>query len=132
MKPGSAKAKGRAFQNWVAERISKLIKVPWGADQPIEPRRMGQNGVDIRLDAESRKIFPWSVECKNTEVWSLPAAIKQVKADLYPDTDWIVFLRKNRHEEVAVLNAEVFFELLNAIPGNVKGRKPKKIIRRKT
>jgi hypothetical protein len=132
MKPASAKAKGRALQNWVAERISRLIQAPWGADQPIEPRRMGQNGVDIRLDVAVRKSFPWSVECKNTERWEVASAIKQVKEQQYSNTDWVVFFRKNRHEEIAVLNAEVFFEILSLIPDEVKGRKPKKMIRRKT
>lgn len=112
IKPQSAKGKGRRLQNWVAEKVSKLTGYPWGADQPIEPRRMGQNGVDLRLESQVRRDFPWSVECKNKETWAIPEAIRQVKADQYPDTDWLLVYKKNNHEEIAILDAEVFFDLL--------------------
>lgn len=37
-------------------------------------------------------------------------------------TDWLVILKKNNEDYIAVLDAEVFFDLLRLIPGRKKGR----------
>ncbi len=112
MKTSSAKGKGRRLQKKIALMIAELIGMECGPDCPVESRQMGQNGPDIRLDTEARKRFPFTVECKNTENWSVPAAIAQCKANLYPDTQWLVVLCKNRHKPIVVLDAEAFFQLL--------------------
>jgi len=125
MKTSSAKAKGRRLQNWVGQKVAKLTGFACGADEPIEPRRMGQNGVDIRLESQVRRVFPYSIECKNTEKWSVNKAIEQVKADQYPNTDWLVVLAKNRTKPVVVLDAEVFFELLDRVLNPMRRRKRK-------
>ena len=115
MKTSSAKAKGRRLQNWVGEKASKLTGLPCGPDCPIEPRQMGQNGVDIRLDREARSAFPWSVECKNQETWSIGSWIDQAQTNTYEGTDWLLVLSKNRTQPVVVLDAEVFFSLLEKV-----------------
>jgi len=115
MKTSSAKDKGRRLQKWIAEKIAELTGMECGKDCPIESRPMGQTGPDIRMDPEARKAFPFTIECKNTESWSLPSAIKQCKANLYPNTQWMVVLGKNRHKPVVVLDAETFFCLLEQI-----------------
>ena len=113
MKTSSAKDKGRRLQKWVGEQISKLTGLPFGHDCPIESRGMGQNGVDVRLDREALKLFPYSVECKNCETWSVPAWIKQAKENLIPGTNWLLFIKRNHHEEIVVLDARLFFKLLS-------------------
>lgn len=121
IKISSRKAKGRKLQNWVAKKISDLTGYEWGKDEMIAPREMGQSGVDVRLVADAKDDFPWSVECKNQESWSLPAFIKQAKENQLPGTQWLLFIRKNKHEEIVVLDAETFFNLLRFIPGRKKG-----------
>jgi hypothetical protein len=111
MRASSKKAKGRRLQQEVAQKISEAIGLPCGQDQPIESRGMSQNGVDIRLDSEARKRFPYSVECKNQETWSLPAWIKQAQENQMDGTDWMVVCSKNRTRAVVVLDIDVFFEL---------------------
>lgn len=118
----SRKAKGRKLQNWVAEKISKLTGYTWGKDEMIAPREMGQSGTDVRLVADAKNAFPYSVECKNCESWSFPEWIKQAKSNQENSTDWLLFVKKNNHEEIVVLDAEVFFDILNRIPGHKKGR----------
>lgn len=112
MKASSAKGKGRRLQKWVASRIAEATGLECGKDCPIESRPMGQTGPDIRLDPPARVLFPFTVECKNSESWAVPAAIAQCKANLYPDTQWLVVLCKNRHKPIVVLDAEAFFQLL--------------------
>lgn len=120
MKTSSAKNKGKRLQKWVAQKIADLICMELGPDCPIESRQMGQNGPDIRLDSEARKRFPFTVECKNTENWGVPAAIDQAKANCYQGTDWLLVLSKNRYKPVVVMDAEAFFRLLQQ-----KIRKPR-------
>jgi len=122
IKISSGKVKGRACQQWVAEKISKLLDIPWGKDEQIASREGAQSGTDIRLVADAKERFPWSVECKWHESWSLPAFIKQAKENQLPGTDWLLFLKKNHHDYVAVLDAEVFFDILDKMKTYKKGR----------
>ena len=106
------KGKAKRLQKWVAGKISELIGLPVGRDEPIESRQMGENGVDVRLDSQARKLFPFSPECKNCESWDVPGAIRQAKANCYANTDWIVFFNKNNADPVVILDANVFFSIL--------------------
>lgn len=126
MKTGSAKDKGKRLQKKVADLISQLTGLEVGPDCPIESRQMGQNGPDIRLDQEARRRFPFTVECKNQENWSVPSGIDQAKANLYKDTDWLLVLAKNRFRPVVVLDCEVFFDLLTLIRDLERRRKETK------
>ena len=55
IKTSSAKAKGRSLQQWVCQKISDLLNIPWGKDELIASREMGQSGVDIRLIGEAQE-----------------------------------------------------------------------------
>jgi hypothetical protein len=112
MKTASSKAKGRRAQDWVADKIGELLNLPVGRDQSIAPREMGQNGTDVRLIGEALKSFPYSIEIKNQEKWSIISWIKQAKTNLIKDTNWLLFCKKNRHEMVVVLDANHFFEIM--------------------
>lgn len=111
----SRKAKGRNFQKWVAEKISKLLGIPWGTDELISSRPMGQAGTDVCLIGKAKRLFKYSIEIKHQETWSLPAWIKQAKSNQAKGTDWLLFIKKNRHEEIAVMSAEVFFKIQSEI-----------------
>lgn len=115
MKISSAKEKGKRLQKLIANLIGELTGLEVGPDCPIESRQMGQNGPDIRLDAEARRRFPFTVECKNQENWEVPSAIDQAKANLYKDTDWLVVLAKNRTKPIVIMDCETFFQLLTRL-----------------
>ncbi len=115
IKPQSAKNKGRKLQKWVAEKISQLTGYEWGSsgdDKPIESRPMGQSGVDVRMESQVKKEFPFSVECKSVEKLALPSWIKQAKDNQEEGTDWLIIFKRSRENPVAVMDAERFFELL--------------------
>jgi len=107
----SAKAKGRRLQNWMAEKISVLLGIPCGKDELIQGREMGQSGVDVKLIGEARKRFPYSVECKAQESWSVHSWIKQAKENTMKDTDWLLVCKRSREKPVIVMDAETFFKL---------------------
>jgi len=120
MKTAVCKEKSRRLQKAVAARISQLTGLEWGKDEEVESRPMGQQGVDIRLSKEALKLFPYSVECKNTEKWAIHEAIKQAKANKIPNTDWLVVFGKNNTKPIVVVDMEVFFKLLERAKGEIQ------------
>ena len=120
----SRKAKARELQKWVCKKASELTDIEWGKDKMIASREMGQSGTDVRLIGEAREKFPWSVECKRQEKWSIHDWIKQAEDNKMKNTDWIVVARKSRKKAVVILDAEVFFDILDRIEDDVKGRLP--------
>ena len=122
MKTSSCKSKGRRLQHWVAQKITDLTGLPWGPDEQIASREMSQGGPDIRLIGDARHLFPWSVECKNQENWSVHQWIKQANDNQMPGTDWLLVAKRNHQDPVVIIDADVFFCLLRLISGRVKGR----------
>ena len=100
----------------MCHKISHLLDLPWGANELIASREMGQSGTDVRLIGEALKRFQFSVEAKRTEKLNLYDAIKQVKENQLPNTQWLVIHRKNNEEPIAVLDANIFFEILRYHP----------------
>jgi hypothetical protein len=118
IKPQSAKNKGRKFQHWIAEKISELTGYSYGSagqDKEIESRPMGQSGTDIRMESHVLKKFPYSVEAKHQENWSVHQWIQQAKENQMQGTDWLLFCKRNRKDPIVIMDAEVFFELLKKI-----------------
>ena len=115
MKTASAKAKGRRLQDWTCQQISKLLKIPWGRDEHIAPREMGQSGTDVRLVGRAKRMFPFSVECKYQEKWKVHEWIKQAKENKEKKTDWLLVCRKNRMDAVIIMDAKAFFKLLRKV-----------------
>lgn len=110
IKPSSAKAKGRTLQHWVCQKISDLLEIPWGKDELIASREMGQSGTDVRLIGEAQTRFPFSVECKCQETWSFPAWIRQARGNQKEGTDWLLIVNKNFHAPTVTMDAQRFFE----------------------
>lgn len=107
----SAKAKGRKLQQWMAAKIAEAIGLESGKDCPVESRPMGQTGVDIRLDKDALKLFPFSVECKAQENWSIPSWIVQAKTNVLPKTDWLLVVKRSREDPVVIMDAATFFKM---------------------
>jgi len=108
----SRKAKSRRLQNWTAEQIAVLLECEWGQDCTVAPREMGQSGTDVRLVGDAQIQFPYSVECKNQETWSIPAWIRQAKENQKENTDWLLVCKRNNEKPVIVMDADAFFRLL--------------------
>lgn len=120
MKTSSAKAKGRRLQQHVMNRISELIGIPCGQDEMIASREMGQSGTDIRLIGKAKRLFPFSVECKNQENWSVHTWIEQAKANETAKEPWLIFAKRNRGDVVVIMDENVFFEIIDNIHNDFK------------
>ncbi len=115
MKTSSAKAKGRRLQKWMAQKISDLTGIPHGKDELIETREMGQAGVDVKLIGIARDKFPFSVECKNQESWSVPKYIEQAQKNVMLGTDWLLVIKRADIKPVVLMDANAFMDLLKHI-----------------
>ena len=63
MKPQSAKAKGRKFQQEVRDMI--LERFPDLTKDDVRSTSMGAQGEDIQLSAAARRLLPIQIECKS-------------------------------------------------------------------
>lgn len=111
----SRKGKARELQKWVCKKISAITDIPWGKDEDIESREMGQSGVDVKLRGEAAKLFRFSIECKRQEQWSVSAWIEQTKENQKKDTDWLLFCKRNHENPVVIMDAEAFFKIKEEI-----------------
>ena len=122
MKISSRKAKGRSLQYWVCNRIAEMLGIEFVQKDDtclIHSREMGQSGTDIALRGEAAKMFPFDVECKNTEGVSFNAFIQQAKANEKPERSWLLVIKNSIIEKpVAVMDWETFEKIFRK--GNPK------------
>ncbi len=117
----SRKAKARRLQQWVANKIGEILDIEVGKDKLIESREMGQTGVDVKLYGEAKELFPFSVEAKRQEKFSIPAWVKQAKENEMDGTKWLLFCRRSNEDPIVVLDADVFFSIYSVIVENIRG-----------
>lgn len=109
MKPSSAKAKGRVFQ----QKIRDLILENFKELEPDDVRStgMGQPGEDLQLSPAARKVFPFAVEAKKQETTSIWQWMKQAEENGDGHTPLVVFSR-NRSKTYACLEFEDLMKLM--------------------
>ena len=110
MKTRSAKSKGARLQNMVKAII--LETFPELRPDDVKPAIMGETGVDIHLSPAAAELFPFSVECKNTEKLSIWQAIKQAEQNTKEDTIPLLIFKRNRSEIYACISLKNFVSLL--------------------
>ena len=107
----SRKAKGRRLQNWVRDSLRGPFLTLTDDDGRVAI--MGETGSDIKLSKTAKKLFPYDIECKNTEGWKkVYDAYDQ--ADGHGEDHPLVFLKMNRREPLVVVNAKHFMRLNNS------------------
>jgi hypothetical protein len=111
----SAKSKGRELQKYIASRFSEITGIKCGKDCLIQSREMGQSGTDVKVIGDALKVIPFSIEAKRQESWSVHSWIKQAKENQLPETDWLLFARRNRDKAVVFMEAETFFKLFEKL-----------------
>ena len=110
MKPRSAKNKGKRLQNKVRDII--LEKFDKLEPDDVRSITMGDSGEDILLSPAARRLFPFSVECKNQEKLNIWGALEQAEINSDKHAPLVVF-KRNRSKTYAVLEFDKLLELLN-------------------
>lgn len=107
MRPSSAKAKGRKLQQWVVEKLVEIL----GFDpEDLESRPMGSSGEDVIMGVQSRKQFPYSIECKNQEAVNVWKAMEQCQTNCKKHEP-LVIIKRNNSKPLALVDAEYFITL---------------------
>ena len=109
MKPRSAKNKGKRLQNKVRDLI--LEKFNTLEEDDVRSITMGDSGEDILLSPAARRLFPFSVECKNQEKLNIWGALEQAEDNSGNHTPLVIF-KRNRSKTYAVLELEDFIDLI--------------------
>ena len=113
MKPSSAKAKGRNFQNKVREMIMEKLGIN---EHDIKTAVMGESGMDIILSKAGRDTFPYAVECKKVEkinVWKCYDQACENSNDLTP----LLVFSKNHSKVMVCFEFEDFLDLVENARG---------------
>ena len=109
MKPSSAKAKGRALQDWIRNKLIEEFNIH---EDDIKTAVMGESGEDIKMARAAREKFPFSIEAKNVEKLNVWQAYEQAKENA-GDYEPLVVMKKNRKKPLVVMDAESFIKLMN-------------------
>ena len=117
MKPKSVKAKGRALQNLVRDKlrekfITNWTKMPKLRDDDIKSQTMGMAGEDIVLSPSARDLIPYSFECKNVERLQFWATVEQAESNIQDKCTPAIVVKKNGKTPYAAIPLEHFLELI--------------------
>jgi hypothetical protein len=117
MKVKSIKAKGRALQNLVRDRLREMFitnwtKLPKLQEDDIKSQTMGMTGEDIILSPKARELIPYSFECKNVERLQFWATVEQAEENIKPNTYPAIVIKKNRKKPYVAIELEHFLELI--------------------
>ena len=67
MSAKSSKAKGRRLQNLVRDKLRSKFTIL--EEDDIKSQTMGMTGEDIVLSPAARKLIPYSIECKQKQMY---------------------------------------------------------------
>lgn len=112
MRTSSAKAKGRRLQDWVRDRLKAIFG--FTADE-VRTAIMGETGTDIKLSSSARSAFPYKCECKNHEAFTSIYKAYEQAASHSGNEEPLLFIKKNRHKVLAIIDANHFLELVKNV-----------------
>lgn len=106
MKPSSAKAKGRNLQQLVRDKL--LSQYPELTERDVKSTSMGASGEDIQLSSAAYKLIPFYIEAKNRA----KIAVYRFFEQSVTDQNVLLVIKENRKKPLAVLDLDLFLELL--------------------
>ena len=113
MNTATRKAKGKRLQKYVCNLILQFF--PILSEKDVVSIRMGRPGEDVQLSDKAKKIFPYSIECKNQErmkyLWEAYEQAISNSKKLEP----LVIIKINNKKPLVVLDAEYFIKLHSEI-----------------
>ena len=108
MKTQSAKAKGRNLQKWVVAELLK--RYPQLTDKDLRSCPMGSHGEDVVMSQFAKDEMPATFECKSLAKIAVYNYYEQCKS--HGDGEPIVIIKQNGCKPLAVIDAEVLFDLM--------------------
>ena len=112
LKPQSAKAKGRRFQQKIAKSI--LDAFPHLQEDDVVSTSMGCGGEDVRLSPLAREALPLSIEAKCQEKLNAWACLEQCEKNTPAGATPCLIFSRNRSPTYAVVTWETLLDLYRA------------------
>ncbi len=107
MKTSSLKAKGRALQQLVRDKIIEYFNL---SDRDVLSTSMGDTGADVKLSEKAVQLFPYDIECKNQERVNVWDAYKQVTSRA-AKVEPLVVIKRNKHKPLVLVDLDYFISL---------------------
>lgn len=101
MRPQSCKAKGRRLQQDVCQALVQAAE-PFLEKDDVRSTAMGAPGEDVLFSPLARRIYPFSIECKNVEKINIWEAIKQAESQNRAYKPMVCFSKNGEDIYVAV------------------------------
>lgn len=108
-KIASRKAKGRNLQKTVRDAV--LQEFPFLTEDDVRSTSMGASGTDVQLSTKALEVFPYDVECKNTETINVWKAYEQSKERTREGLNPLLIIKKNGKKPLAVIDFDLFMKL---------------------
>jgi hypothetical protein len=125
--PASAKGKGRKLQQDVRDAILAAFTVLEPDD--VRSTSMGAGGEDVQLSPAARRVFPFTVECKQRAEHAVYTFMDQAAAHGMKERaagklgyEPLVVVRADRRKALAVIDLDFFMEMARAYHNYIGGR----------
>lgn len=104
------KAKGRRLTQYVCAKILKFCerRLPFVATTDIRPVPSSVAGVDVWMSEAAKRLFPYSVECKNQEAIQIWACLKQTECNTEVGTKPLLVFKRNNSKVYVCLELDDF------------------------
>lgn len=104
IRPASAKAKGRRFQQWIRTQLIERFGL---SPSDIQSQPMGSQGEDIVMGDQSRAKCPYSIEAKHRQSYKgLYDAYNQAVENTIAGVEPLFIVRTNRESPLVVMSFE--------------------------
>ncbi len=110
MKPSSAKAKGRSFQQALMRLL--LTKFPQLEPDDITSRSMGAGGEDLLLSPAARRLVPYSFECKSLARFVGHNYIEQAVTNTPAGSTPVAVVKANHKKPVVIMYLDEWIKML--------------------
>lgn len=110
MKTSSAKQKGRLLQQWTVKQL--LERYTQLTDKDLRSCPMGSHGEDVVMSQFAKEEIPATFECKSLAKIAVYRYYEQCQK--HGDGEPIVIIKENGKAPLAVIDAEMLFELMAA------------------
>lgn len=109
MKTSSAKQKARRLQKWIRDQIKH--RFPELTDKDVKSTPMGTQGTDVLLSEAAFQKIPFYIEAKARNKIAVYEFYDQPKTQ----DQVLVVIREDYREPLAILDAEVFLDILKQL-----------------
>ncbi len=109
----SAKSKGRRLQQDIRDRVLEIFKDELEPDD-VRSTGGGQSGADLQMSPLAKRKFPFALEAKNQEAFSIWASLEQAEKNSENLMPLLVF-KRNHTKTYACLDADDFFRILKLL-----------------